>query len=187
MLRGNLVPVWIGIILLSGMFLMGQESWPPKCGPCDPDPCLSIPDAVPGSCEDVGGGDFTCDCEAGYFWEEIGNTCEEDPCALDPCDAIDNGVAGSCTGISADDFTCDCNEGFYWSDATNTCEKVAPPCVPDPCQGIPNGIPGTCEVIPAGPCAPATDFTCDCLAGFLWDDSSNTCRRGRSAVRRRDL
>jgi hypothetical protein len=30
MLRKNLIPVWIGIIVLSGMFLMGQEPyWPP--------------------------------------------------------------------------------------------------------------------------------------------------------------
>jgi len=174
MLRRNLVPVWIGIILLSGMFLMGQETWPPKCGPFYPDPCLSIPDAVPDSCEDVGGGDFTCDCEAGYFWEEIGHTCD-DPCELDPCDAIDKAVAGSCAGISADDFTCDCSANFYWSDDTNTCEKAEPPCVPDPCQGISNGIPGTCEPTPGGACAPPTDFTCDCLAGFLWDDVSNTC------------
>jgi formylglycine-generating enzyme required for sulfatase activity len=30
MLKRNLVPVWIGIILMSGMFLMGQETWPPQ-------------------------------------------------------------------------------------------------------------------------------------------------------------
>lgn len=177
MCNRNSVPVWIGIILLSGMFLMGQESWPPQGDLCDPDPCLSIPDAVPNSCEGVGGGEFTCDCEAGYFWEEIGDTCEG-PCELDPCDAINDAVAGSCTGISADEFTCDCNAGFYWSDDTNTCERAMPPCVPDPCQGITNGIPGTCEVIPGGACAPSIDFTCDCLTGFLWDESSNTCEAG---------
>jgi len=29
MFRRNLIPVWVGIMLLSGMFLMGQETWPP--------------------------------------------------------------------------------------------------------------------------------------------------------------
>jgi Leucine-rich repeat (LRR) protein len=31
MIRRNLIPVWVGIILLSCMFLMGQETWPPPC------------------------------------------------------------------------------------------------------------------------------------------------------------
>ncbi len=31
MFRRNLIVVWIGLILLSGMFLIGQESWPPSC------------------------------------------------------------------------------------------------------------------------------------------------------------
>ena len=36
--RRNLVPVWFGIIVLSGMFLMGQESWsPPPCTDNDGD------------------------------------------------------------------------------------------------------------------------------------------------------
>jgi len=174
MFSRNLVPVWLGIILLSGMFLMGQDAWSPKSGSCSSHPCLTISNALPNSCVDVGGGEFTCDCEAGYFWEEIGNTCE-DPCAPNPCDTLDNAVAGSCAGLSAGDFTCECNQGFYWSDTTNTCEKVEPPCRPDPCQDIPNAIPDTCEVIPGGVCAPATVFTCNCLAGFLWDHSSNTC------------
>jgi formylglycine-generating enzyme required for sulfatase activity len=32
--RRDLVPVWFGIIVLSGMFLMGQESWPPPQSDC---------------------------------------------------------------------------------------------------------------------------------------------------------
>jgi len=31
MLKRNLIPVWVGIILLSGMFLLGQGSWSPEC------------------------------------------------------------------------------------------------------------------------------------------------------------
>ena len=29
MFRRNLIPVWVGLIALSGMFLLGQETWPP--------------------------------------------------------------------------------------------------------------------------------------------------------------
>ena len=31
MFRGNLIYVWVGVILLSGMFLLGQETWQPFC------------------------------------------------------------------------------------------------------------------------------------------------------------
>ena len=34
MIRRRLVPVWVGIILLSGMFLLGQDDWQPDVG-CD--------------------------------------------------------------------------------------------------------------------------------------------------------
>lgn len=33
MFKRNLLPAWIGIILLSGMFLMGQDTWCPQTGP----------------------------------------------------------------------------------------------------------------------------------------------------------
>ena len=33
MFKRNLVHVWVGIIILSGMFLMGQDTWPPSTGP----------------------------------------------------------------------------------------------------------------------------------------------------------
>jgi sulfatase modifying factor 1 len=37
MFRRNLIPVWIGIIVLSSMFLMGQEAWGPLTCPTDTD------------------------------------------------------------------------------------------------------------------------------------------------------
>jgi len=37
MFRRNLLPVWLGIIFLSGMFLMGQDTWPPTCVDADGD------------------------------------------------------------------------------------------------------------------------------------------------------
>jgi hypothetical protein len=32
MFKRHLIPVWIGVIVLSVMFLMGQETWPPQTG-----------------------------------------------------------------------------------------------------------------------------------------------------------
>jgi len=37
MLRNRLIPVWMGILALSGMFLMGQDTWPPTCRDLDGD------------------------------------------------------------------------------------------------------------------------------------------------------
>ncbi len=34
MFSRNLIPIWFGIIILSGLFLMGQDAWPPLPAPC---------------------------------------------------------------------------------------------------------------------------------------------------------
>ncbi len=58
MFRKNLITVWFGIMVLSGMFLMGQESWPPV------DPCAEINCGAHGTCKEG-----VCDCDAGYQGE----------------------------------------------------------------------------------------------------------------------
>ena len=73
---------WIGIILLSGMFLtilMGQDC-AAQSDPCDPDPCQGIPNAITATCTAVGGActpatDFVCSCDTGYAWQDATNTC----------------------------------------------------------------------------------------------------------------
>jgi len=64
MFRRSLIPVWIGIILLSGMFLMGQETWPPQCvdeGPFG-DPTCS--DGIDNDCDGlIDSEDPTCSPE----------------------------------------------------------------------------------------------------------------------------
>jgi mono/diheme cytochrome c family protein len=69
---------------------------------CDPDPCQGISDAVAGSCADVGGGDFTCDCDAGFDWDDTTNTCEEDPAIVSGRADYDNRCA-SCHAAGAHD------------------------------------------------------------------------------------
>lgn len=81
MLRKKLIPVWAAIIILVSMYLMGQ-GWSPPSDPCNPDPCASITNAVAETCVDLGDGDFTCDCDAGFAWEDATDTCEEFQCGF---------------------------------------------------------------------------------------------------------
>jgi hypothetical protein len=87
MLSRTTVLTWIGIVLLSGVFLtllMGQIC-AAQTDPCSPpaDPCSGIENAVGGSCHHpIPGGicnppDFTCACDPGYTWQHTTNTCEE--------------------------------------------------------------------------------------------------------------
>lgn len=71
---------WIGMVAFSGILLMGEDC-AAQTGPCDPDPCQSIENAVDGTCVPIGGSctpadDFSCDCETGFTWEYATHTCE---------------------------------------------------------------------------------------------------------------
>jgi hypothetical protein len=136
---------------------------------CDPDPCASTDNAKAGTCTADGGSGYECDCDAGYFWEADGNTCE-DPCASDPCDTLDNAVDSSCEGIGVDDFTCECDEGYVWNAPTDSCE--VDPCDQNPCDTIDNAVGGSCTAIDAD------NFTCDCDTGFTWDAQNQRCEGG---------
>ncbi len=135
-------------------------------GICDPDPCANTDNATADTCEDLGGDDYTCDCESEYFWEADGNSCE-DPCASDPCDSIENAVDSSCEGVDADDFTCECDTDYIWDGGTESCE--VDPCNPDPCDGLENAVDGTCAAVGGD------DYTCDCETGFTWIAQINQC------------
>ncbi len=54
------------------------------------------------------------------------------------------------------------------------CAAQTDPCTPDPCQGIAHAVTGTCTPV-GGSCTPAADFSCECDAGFAWQDSTNAC------------
>ena len=84
-------PVWIGILALSGMFLLGQESWPPPCPDLDgdgygspasefcPHPELDCDDTeryvYPGAAEVCNDGiDNQCEGDPGYG--QVDESCE---------------------------------------------------------------------------------------------------------------
>ena len=134
---------WIGIIILSGMFLMGQDTWPqqeclddndcPTCqvcnvsNQCEPaaigTPCgdgLTEPTCNPDVCDDLG-------------------ACSDEPLAVDGTLCAENGgtecCAGSCVDTETDDENCgqcesSCSPAY--SCVTGSCE-----CNDDPdCDGV---------------------------------------------------
>lgn len=135
-------------------------------GICDPDPCAGKDNATADTCTDLGGDDYTCDCESGYFWEDEGNTCE-DPCDPDPCEDIQNAETDTCDGVGVDNFTCDCVSGYVWDGTNESCEDD--PCDPDPCDEARNEVAGSCKAVGGD------DYTCDCDDGYFWKGDGNTC------------
>jgi formylglycine-generating enzyme required for sulfatase activity len=81
MVKRSVSTFCIGIVVLFGILLMGQDS-AAQTGLCDPDPCEGMPNAVADTCTSIPGGlcqpgDFSCDCETGFVWKDATNTCEE--------------------------------------------------------------------------------------------------------------
>jgi len=81
MLSRKIRHAWIGVILVSGTFLLGQDC-AAQSDPCDAEPCQTIDNAVAGTCVLQGGGacspgyDFACACDPGYTWQDASNTCQ---------------------------------------------------------------------------------------------------------------
>jgi hypothetical protein len=77
----------IGILAFSSFLLMGQDCFA-QTGLCDPDPCQGIPNAIGGTCTEVGGpctgpSNFFCSCVAGSTWQAATHTCESSQSACD--------------------------------------------------------------------------------------------------------
>ena len=141
MLSRKTLPIWIGVIVLSGMFLMGQEGWgPAPCTDLDGDgygspassgctqPQLDCdddnPDVNPGEPEGPFG-DATCG-------DAIDNDCDSD---------VDSGDSGCCECIDGD------SDGY----GDPACENCTSPEL-DCDDGDPNANPGE----PEGPFGDAT-------------------------------
>ena len=117
MFRRNLVPVWIGIILLSGMFLMGQDTWAPQeCIDNDGD---GYGNPASESCPNSG-----WDCNENN--PEINPGVIEGPYGDPLCN---DGGDNDCDGFS-DSF----DSGCWWCAEPEDCAD-GNPCTDDACEG----------------------------------------------------
>jgi len=135
MLSQEMLPVWIGVILLSGLLLVGQDCLA-QTGLCDPDPCQSIPNAVAGTCSEIGGSctgpsDFFCSCDGGYTWQGTTHTCEgsQPTCADSDEDGYGDPADASCTYPELD---CDDSDEAINPGSTEICSDD----VDNDCDGL---------------------------------------------------
>jgi len=128
MLQRNLIAVWLGIILLSGMFLMGQDTWPP------PVECTVAEDCDDGNlCTDDACVDQACvytnntdPCDDGEVCT-MDDVCTDGVCTGDPLDADgDTYYSEVCGGDDCDDG----NPNIY-PDAAEICDGVDNQCPGD--------------------------------------------------------
>ena len=113
MFRRKLIPVWLGIVLLSGMFLMGQETWPPQ-GPTSPIPDTGITECYDNTqvieCPPSGQPFYGQDAQ--YATNPMSYTVSPDGLT----------VGDNVTGLlwqREDD-----NQPRYWTDAMDFCENL---------------------------------------------------------------
>jgi len=142
------------------------------CGeynPCKSDPCLSIQDAVSGTCEADEEFTFSCKCELKYEWDNNVQECIEiDPCESDPCLSIQDAVSGTCEADEEFIYSCECESEYVWDDDSLSCLDPYP-CDPDPCDDIRNATDGSCND------AGDEDYTCECELGYVWDNNVQEC------------
>jgi len=127
MFSRSLLSVWFGIVVLSGMFLLGQDTWPPppECtghedcddgNPCTDEYCL-----VDGTC---------------LFIDKAGLCDDGNSCTLD--DVCDQGV---CSGIALDAD----GDGYGPDSCGGDCDDGNPdvyPAAPELCDEIDDQCPG---------------------------------------------
>jgi len=152
MFRRSLIPAWVGILVLSGMFLAGQDAWPP------PQPCTDLDGDGYGSPASVSctHPELDCDDTNAEVNPGVSEAVDGDPICQD---SVDN----DCDGLTdAEDPGCwdctspeDCNDGNPCTDnyclidgsclfvvREGACDDgdgctVADACVQGVCQGIP--------------------------------------------------
>jgi hypothetical protein len=155
MFRQKLIPVWVGILVLSGMFFMGQQTWDPQ----------------PRQCEDSAFPTCDGDCDPGLV-------CTDDP-ALDKCVCVEEEQCEetypTCGGTCPEPQVC-VDTGQDACACRLECEdSQSPACggwCPDPqgCSEDPTGAGCVCEDPQPLPChasAPTCNGECppgeDCV------------------------
>lgn len=147
----------VGIVLLAGLFLVfltGQDC-AAQSDPCNPDPCQTISNAVPGTCMAIGGScapadDFTCECQGGFTWQDASNTCEEPQTGCLDEDQDGHSAIDAVHCPQGDD--CDDTRAAVYPGAPELCDGVDNQCPGDAGYGqVDEGCGGDgMAVIPAG-------------------------------------
>jgi hypothetical protein len=183
MFKRDRLPLWLGILLLSGMFLLGQQSWGPQHECIDADEDGYGNPASPWctysqlDCDDGNGavnpgasegpyGDATCD-------DDLDNDCDGD---------MDGGDSGCCECIDMD------SDG-YGDPGCGNCTHPETDC--DDGNGVVN--PGASEGPGGDPtCEDELDNDCDgdadtadhgCVNGIILDQELNTSDQGYTVLR----
>jgi len=108
MFRRKLWPVWIGIFLLSGMFLMGQDAWvePPECVDVDGDG-YGMPASVSCSYPEADCDDADADVNPGVVEGPYGDAVCSDGIDND-CDGTVDDLPGGCSEWNMADIPAGC-------------------------------------------------------------------------------
>ena len=136
MLKQNLLPVWIGIILLSGMFLMGQDTWaPPPCTDLDGD---GYGNPASASCTYP-----ERDCDGSN--PDVNPGVTEGPIGDPTCsDGLDNDCVG---GVDMDDVACTGSECFDLDEDGYHCDQCPGG---NDCNDDPSDDPPVCDTCSCG-------------------------------------
>ena len=128
-------------------------------GVCGSQPCLNG-----GTCVDIGGDSFECQCHARFS----GTLCEldTDPCASSPCL-----YGGTCQAASGD-FSCECPPQLVGK----RCE-YGRYCIPNPCN---HG--GVCEEGDVGPICKCRGFTGELCAVDMNECEASPCINGGTCI-----
>ncbi|MFC1890142.1 hypothetical protein ACFL4G_10335 [Thermodesulfobacteriota bacterium] len=97
------------------------------------------------------------------------NNEDDDLCNPDPCADIPHAVRDTCFDM-IDEFSCLCEDDYIFEINLELCVSFSSPCETDLCSVIPYAIAGSCVEDEFG-----IDFTCDCVAGFVWNDYWDAC------------
>jgi len=144
MIRGLANAVCFTLLALIPVLLIGQNCLA-QPGLCEADPCQGVPNAVAGTCSEIGGpcagpSDYMCSCDPLYDWQGATHTCEgSQPTCVD-ADGDTYHATDPVDCPQGDD--CDDSNADVYPGAPELCDDVDNQCPDDAGNGeIDEGCP----------------------------------------------